>query len=393
MYMTPSAPITAPGGAAIIIGGGASGLLLAEAMGRDTWFDGKRIALFEKQEQKGNDRTWCFWESGEGAFDELIETRWDRMRFRGTGIDRVLPLLPLSYKMLRGEDFYASYYQKIATCPNIHVIREAVNHVEERPDGAFLKTSRASYTTSRVFSSVPFSQPPLPGRPYPLIRQHFIGWRVRVPRPVFDPDTPTFMDFGIPQRGNTRFMYVLPDSPTEALLEYTLFSKDLLEPGEYEAAIEAYLREEYGVGEYEILEKERGSIPMTCNDFTARDSKHITHIGIAGGWARPSTGYTFWNSTQLVPRLVKALKSGKRLQMARRNRFWFYDLVLLEVLAGNNARGGEVFSALFRRVPPARILRFLHQQTSLGEDLRIIAACPKRLFIRALWRSFLKSLG
>lgn len=377
----------------IIIGGGASGLLLAEAMGRDPWFDGKRIALFEKQALKGNDRTWCFWEPGAGAFDDLIETRWDQMRFRGTGIDQVLSLRPLSYKMLRGEAFYAAYYRKITSSPNIHVFREAVSRVEEQPGGALVTTSQASYTASRVFSSVSFARPSLPASPYPLIRQHFIGWRVRVPRPVFDPDTPTFMDFGIPQQGNTRFMYVLPASPTEALLEYTLFSKDLLETGEYEAAIEAYLRAEYGVGEFEILEKERGSIPMTCNDFTARDSQHITHIGIAGGWARPSTGYTFWNSTQQVPRLVEAIKSGNRLQMARRDRFWFYDLVLLEVLAGDNARGGEVFSALFRRVPPTRILRFLHQQTSLAEDLRIIAACPKRMFIRALWRCFLKSLG
>ena len=243
----------------IIIGGGASGLLLAEAMGRDTWFDGKRIALFEKQEQKGNDRTWCFWESGEGAFDELIETRWDRMRFRGTGIDRVLPLLPLTYKMLRGEDFYASYYQKIATCPNIHVIREAVNHVEERPDGAFLKTSRASYTTSRVFSSVPFSQPPLPGRPYPLIRQHFIGWRVRVPRPVFDPDTPTFMDFGIPQRGNTRFMYVLPDSRRRPCWNTRSFQKTCWNPGNTRRPLKRTSGRNTGSGNMKSWKKNAGA--------------------------------------------------------------------------------------------------------------------------------------
>ena len=57
-------------------------------------------------------------------------------------------------------------------------------------------------------------------------------------------NTPTqaveFMNFDIPQIGNTRFMYLLPFSPTKALVEYTLFSKDLLEKEEYIAEIETF---------------------------------------------------------------------------------------------------------------------------------------------------------
>ena len=44
------------------------------------------------------------------------------------------------------------------------------------------------------------------------------------------------MDFSVPQKGNTRFMYVLPISATEALVEYTLFSEHLLEKTAYEEA-------------------------------------------------------------------------------------------------------------------------------------------------------------
>ena len=56
----------------IIVGGGASGLLLAEALGSDPWFSEKRIALIELEPAKGNDRTWCFWEAGEGRFDPIV---------------------------------------------------------------------------------------------------------------------------------------------------------------------------------------------------------------------------------------------------------------------------------------------------------------------------------
>ena len=44
------------------------------------------------------------------------------------------------------------------------------------------------------------------------------------------------------QKGNTRFMYVLITSENEALLEYTLFSKNLLSKGEYEAEIQNILK-------------------------------------------------------------------------------------------------------------------------------------------------------
>ena len=62
------------------------------------------------------------------------------------------------------------------------------------------------------------------------------------------------MDFSVEQKGNTRFMYVLPTSKTEALLEYTLFSKSLLETKEYESEIEIYLKK-LGVTNYKIVEK------------------------------------------------------------------------------------------------------------------------------------------
>jgi lycopene beta-cyclase len=43
-------------------------------------------------------------------------------------------------------------------------------------------------------------------------------------------------------KGNTRFMYVLPTSTTEALLEYTLFSHDLLAKSENENGIQNYVK-------------------------------------------------------------------------------------------------------------------------------------------------------
>ena len=48
----------------IIIGAGASGLLLADAMGNDSFFADKKILILDKEAKKTNDRTWCYWEKG-----------------------------------------------------------------------------------------------------------------------------------------------------------------------------------------------------------------------------------------------------------------------------------------------------------------------------------------
>ena len=70
------------------------------------------------------------------------------------------------------------------------------------------------------------------------------------------------MDFDIPQKNSTRFIYVLPFSKTKALVEYTLFSPNELKKDEYLNSIKSYLKN-LNSGNYEVVETEQGSIPMT----------------------------------------------------------------------------------------------------------------------------------
>jgi lycopene beta-cyclase len=371
----------------IIIGAGASGLQLADALGADPFFQNKRIALLEKQQERKNDRTWCFWERGPGPFDEILHHQWKYIRFAGPGFDRTEALAPFSYKMLRGSDFYAAYTEKIASYPNLDQIRATVQKVEEESGAVRVITDTGEWTAGHVFSSIPLGDLKSLMTPHPVLRQHFLGWFIRSENPIFDPRRATFMDFSIPQKGNTRFMYILPFSDTEGLVEYTLFSENLLDKQEYQDALEEYLEAPLGSSGYEILEIENGSIPMTSNDFTRADRPGITHIGIAGGWAKASTGYTFRNTTKYVPKLVEALKNGDDLAMAKRNRFWHYDRLLLDVLAHENHRGCEVFSGQLSKLPPQLMLRFLDEDTRIPEELRVMASSPSTPFIRAVWRS------
>ena len=219
---------------------------------------------------------------------------------------------------------------------------------------------------------------------YPLLQQHFLGWFVQTETPVFNSEQATFMDFSVEQKGNTRFMYILPTSPTEALLEYTLFSKELLSKEEYEAEIEKYLQQ-LGITHYTIVEKEMGTIPMTCYPFWKHNTKNVINIGTAGGWTKASTGFTFKNANKKSSELVSFMEThtdGRTFHS--KTKFWWYDLLLLDILDQKNETGSAIFSALFEKGNAPLILKFLDEETSFWEDLQVIWKCPKGLFINAL---------
>ena len=229
----------------IILGAGAAGLLLADALGRDNHFATKSILLLDKADKTQNDRTWCFWEKGNGPLDPLVYKSWTQAYVAGKTLQHTASIAPYTYKLIRGIDFYQYHLQRLATYPNLTQIQETVTDIEETPQGVRVLTQQHSYSASQVFNSIFDATALRQQHTYPVLQQHFLGWWIKTEKAVFNPDEITFMDFAIPQKGNTRFMYVLPLSQHEALVEYTLFSEHLLAQSEYEAGISAYLNERY----------------------------------------------------------------------------------------------------------------------------------------------------
>jgi lycopene beta-cyclase len=179
-------------------------------------------------------------------------------------------------------------------------------------------------------------------------------------------------------------MYVLPYAENEALFEYTLFSKELLEYTTYTDAIKAYL-EGKNITDYEIVEKEQGAIPMTSYKFWNSNSDNIVHIGTAGGWSKASTGFTFKNIDKKTRHLIHHLKKETSLNSFQKtNRFWFYDLLLLDILSKHNEKGAAVFSRMFKKLSPQLILKFLDEETTFTEELKIFSNMQIRLFSKAL---------
>ena len=128
---------------------------------------------------------------------------------------------------------------------------------------------------------------------------------------------------------------------------------------------------------------------MTSFKFSELNSKHMLNIGTAGGWTKASTGYTFRNTAKKTKTLVEFLKTENDLnKYHKKSKFWFYDLIFLDVLANNNEEGAVLFASMFKKADVKTIFRFLDEESTLLEDLKIILSVPPKRFIQ----SFLKRL-
>ena len=369
----------------IFTGSGLSALMTVYEMILSGKFANKTILLIDTDAKKTNDRTWCFWEADQSKFDKIISKKWNYALFANDNFRKELELKPYNYNMILGLNFYNLVLDEISKHKNIEFLNQKVTNFEELEMHCLVKTQNENYTCDKVFNSILDLDLIKNQNKYPLLQQHFIGWFIKSKEAVFNPNCATFMDFSVEQKDNTRFMYVLPTSEFEALIEYTLFSKNLLSTADYESEIENYIQK-LGISEYEIGEKEQGNIPMTSYELWKHNTKNIINIGSAGGWTKASTGFTFKNTTKKSKALVKFLSTETDFRkFHKKDKFWFYDLLFLDVLDRRNDMGSEVFSALFKKGNPSLIFKFLDEETSLWEDLQVIWKCPKGLFIKALF--------
>lgn len=374
----------------ILLGSGLAGLLTAYRMANDPWFDNKSIAIIDKELKNKNDRTWCFWEEENGEFTTILSKKWDTAFIGNHDFEAVFNMNPFFYKMIRSKDFYDLVYDLIAQKSNFSLFTDEIIDWQTNFESVLVQGKQSNYTASFLITSLFDAKRLLNQTKYPYLKQHFVGWFIKTKEPLFDDTVVKFMDFTIDQKGNTRFMYVLPTSTNKALFEYTLFSENLLEKSVYEQEIASYLKNR-GITVYEISEKESGNIPMSCFQFDSQNTSRVLFIGTAGGWTKASTGFTFYNSVKKSKDLVSFLKTNKKLnQFSKRNRYWFYDLILLEVLYKNNERGAEIFGMLFQKNKIQDIFIFLNEEGTFYSDLKVMLQLPKWLFIKATFRALWK---
>lgn len=379
----------------IIAGAGCAGMSLLMRMVVDPFFASKKILVVDADAKQQNDRTWCFWETQPDLFEPIVHHQWKKLDFYSNLYSSELSIDPYSYKMIKGIDFYNYVKTKAALSPNIEwrkaTVKKLVDTIFEFAGtndlaGIELIDGETIYA-EYVFSSILFEPIKTAAHEYHFL-QHFKGWEIKTATDCFDSSKAVFMDFRVSQEHGTTFMYVLPTSANTALIEYTLFTEELLEDELYNIALRKYISEHLQINDYQILHKEKGVIPMTTKNFPYAKGRNI-YIGIAGGQAKASSGYAFKFIQKRTAALIDAIKNDTDLSFGKSLKDsigHLYDAVLLNVLHNRKMPGDEIFAAIFKGNKASNVLAFLDNESSILTDLKIMNSVPTGIFLPAALR-------
>jgi lycopene beta-cyclase len=371
----------------IILGGGCAGLSLIMHMLSSPQLSNKRILLIEKEQKNKNDRTWCFWEKGDGFFEKIVHRKWHHAWFHGEGYSSLKTLGPYAYKMIRGLDFYEYCYSSIQQSAKVDILHSSVEEILQKDGIVHVRTSEKSVTGVYAFNSI-LKEKPAYEKDDLVLLQHFKGWIIETPSDFFETDKATLMDFRVNQDHGTTFVYVMPLSSTKALVEYTLFTPALLQDDQYEEELRKYVGDYLNLNDYRIIEKEFGIIPMTNHTFSLGEG-NVVNMGTAGGQTKPSSGYTFRFIQKHVAAIVGLLEKGEHPLVKKsfmEKRFMWFDSVLLHILYHKKMTGSRVFTLLFSRNKIKRIFKFLDNETNLLEEFVLLNTLPQWPFMKAGWK-------
>lgn len=369
-----------------IIGLGCAGSHLIQALIRNGYAERHRILVLERSKFSVG-KTWCFWERGTGNWDDLITQKWSEGKFFGENGEIDLSMGDYRYKMMESEKFIAFAKASISNAQNIDLVYDAPSEVNEKDGAIEISTQNGnSYTTGLLFDSRPPKELNLPK--HSLI-QHFKGWFIEVEQPTFSAASFTMMDYRMKDPGTTSFMYCLPISSTRALIEFTYFTLGEHPTDTYEAFNEKYINQFLGIQSYQVYKTEAGVLPMTTYNFQNHDSDGHIHIGTAGGWLKPSSGYSFKYAEKYSEEIAQRLKKGQPIKgYADRGRFIKYDETILRALSEENARGPALYEEMYRKNKTSEIFKFLDEETALIDELKVMASMTSRIMVTNFIRSF-----
>jgi lycopene beta-cyclase len=369
----------------IISGAGLAGLsLLYQAMKAGIWNDLQILVLDEPAAERHH-KTWSFWAKDPGPFDEIICKRWNNLVFI-THQDKRIPLRlnGYTYNSIQSADFRAFALHYLGSCKNLTFSYEQVISMKSEAGLCSLKTTTALYTSKFIFNSV-YKKPELiNGEQYFL--QHFKGLMIKTSLPQFNPDEASLMDFRTGQEHGTSFFYALPFKANELFVEYTVFSKTLLDQDVYEAKISEYLSRVLKIDAYEVIKSEYGVIPMTDHVFP-RFEGNIVNIGSSGGDTRGATGYTFSNVQKTVGKILRSWEQTQTPFFRDENigiKHQLYDGTLLSVLDKGQYKGHQIFEDLFSRTRADFVFSFLDAESTMVEDIRIIKSLRPLPFLKGM---------
>lgn len=354
----------------VLVGAGLANVLLA-------WFLSKRhsnlkVEIYERDSALQQDRTWSFHEgdiqASQAFIAELVSARWSGYDVHFKSYSRTLKSAYCSIKPAHLQKKLESLPFNISfNCPVESVSKNKVRLADGRTinaqciidgRGAILRNATAD------------------------CYQKFLGITVKL-KNSHGLERPILMDATIQQKEGYRFIYVLPWTENELLIEDTRYSKTPhIDLESMTQDIRSYCLNK-GWQIESILEQEASSLAIPLYPQSASTSATL-RLGIAGGFFHPVTSYSLPDAVRLADRIshLPTLTSEnvetelRAYTHERRFRNGFYYLLnRMMFLAAPDESRFKVFEH-FYRLSESLIERFYAGETTFLDQVRILSGKP-----------------
>ncbi len=355
---------------AAIIGLGPSGLAVNKIIYGNS---SNEIIAFENQDINNRNNFFGFWLTNwMKPYEKIIEKKWSEWTIENSNTNithscEAKPYCVISYKN------WKNYC--LQTLNKLKIVNK--NVVEYFPIKNYFKiitADKKEYYAEKIFDSRSIKE-----KNDELI-QHFLGINIEVEDNTFNEKRLTLMHF-TEEKDIIHFIYILPFSHNKALVESTVFSKELYDDSWYRERINKYLRLN-NITEFKEQSMEKGIIPMFFLDDQKSQNPNIFNIGIRGGACKPSTGYAF----SFLIKQIQLIKNSKKNNVKVHNYLERkMDNIFINYLKNNNENGNS-FINLASNLNGYEFQSFMMGESSFFTKLKIIKSMPKLPFIKEIFR-------
>ena len=368
----------------IICGGGLSGSLAAIAVARRR--PDVDLLLVERGERFGGNHIWSFFDSDVPAdqlwlVDQVARRRWPDHQVRFPKRARTISV---GYNSVQSSDLDTAV--RTALRPDQYLTGAEISELDP---GHVIVDGKRIAADCVIDARGPR---PMPG--LELGWQKFLGRVYRFPE-RHQVARPMIMDATVAQIDGYRFVYLLPLSQTELLIEDTYYSSSpLLDPAQLGDRLEEYAAS-LNRGTAELVAEETGVLPVVIDGELADlwpEADAIPRLGLHGGFFHPTTGYSLPDAvanailiseqSDFSAAAVGALLRNRAERLWKERRFF----QLLNRMLFRAAEPDERYRVLehFYRLPAGTVSRFYAARLTAMDKLRILSGRPPVPVGRAL---------
>ena len=187
--------------------------------------------------------------------------------------------------------------------------------------------------------------------------------------------------------GNIKFIYQLPKSEYECLIETTCLHPPHLKPN-----LDLYLKQDIericGTNPIYITRSESGKLPMSSKRY--QQPMHSRHVvaGQAAGALRPSSGYGFkrilhWANHAAANFNHKKIISHPHHHLGFQHKM---DQIFLNTLSKNPQHAPLLFTTLANTLSGDEFAKFMMDEANILIWYKIIKALPTKIMLQGITR-------